>query len=293
MAGGISAKTLRELWDAAKASSFDLSEAEFGAALAAAGTRYNFGLPADEMASADRRVAFYRSLHLKELALAHGCARGRDAAWREFLDQYRAALTQAAVGIARSSSLGEDLAGSLYSELFGLTERDGERRSPFASYCGRGSLMAWLRATLAQRHIDHHRRTRRETPLQDEDFPAETAAGAAVPNELLQLTRAVSYALGSLAVEDRFLLTSYFLDGRTLLELARLLRVHEATVSRRLKKLTQEVRKRLLQDLQTGGMSRRAAEEMLGTDPRDLDVNLRNLLQSSPPPTFSQETGKI
>ena len=294
MAGGISAKALRELWDEAKAGSLDVSEAEFGVALSAAGAKYNFGLAADEVASTDQRVAFYRGLHLKDLALAHGCARGRDAAWRQFLDQYRAALTQAAVRITGSSSLGEDLAGSLYSELFGLTERDGERRSPFASYSGRGSLMGWLRAMLDQRRIDHYRRTYREAPLENEDFPAETAAAGAAPSEVLQLSRAVSHALGSLAAEDRFLLASYFLDRRTLLELARLLRVHEATVSRRLKKLTQEVRKRLLKDLQSsGGVSRAAAQEMLGTDPRDLDVNLRNLLQSSPSSTFSQQTGKI
>jgi RNA polymerase sigma-70 factor (ECF subfamily) len=98
--------------------------------------------------------------------------------------------------------------------------------------------------------------------------------------------------LGSLPPEDRLLLASYFLDGRTLLELARLLRVHEATVSRRLKRLTGEIRKSLLKDLQAHGMSRRAAEESLGTDPRDLDTNLRKILQTSPPTTFSQQAGK-
>jgi RNA polymerase sigma-70 factor (ECF subfamily) len=33
--------------------------------------------------------------------------------------------------------------------------------------------------------------------------------------------------------------------------------------------------------MQASGMSRAAAEEALGTDPRDIDINLRSLLQAS------------
>lgn len=287
---GIPPAILHELWAEAQADVLSLSEAEFGHALAASGTKYHFGIPAPQPVSTDQRIDFYRSLKLNELALAKACALGRDAAWQHFLDRYRHALTQAAIAIAGSSALGEDLVGALYAELFGLKERDGARHSPFAGYSGRGSLMGWLRAMLAQRHVDHHRRTHRESPLTDEDFPAPPAAEP--PPEVAQLNRAIGRTLGSLPPEDRLLLASYFLDGRTLLELARLLRVHEATVSRHLKRLTGEIRKSLLKDLQAHGMSRRAAEESLGTDPRDLDTNLRKILQTSPPTTFSQQAGK-
>jgi RNA polymerase sigma-70 factor (ECF subfamily) len=58
--------------------------------------------------------------------------------------------------------MGMKLAGSLYGDLFGLKERDGLRRSPLESYSGRGSLMGWLRTTLAQRHVDRHRKTKRD-----------------------------------------------------------------------------------------------------------------------------------
>ena len=95
--------------------------------------------------------------------------------------------------------------------------------------------------------------------------------------------------LRALAAEDRFLLASYFLDGRTLLEIARLLRVHEATVSRKLKRLTESVRKQLLRKLQGRGLSKAAAEEALGTDPRDLNINLRIILQRATDPAFSDE----
>jgi RNA polymerase sigma-70 factor, ECF subfamily len=273
---------IRELWGAADAGSVSISEVEFGLALAAAGAKYNFGLPGGVIASIDQRMEFYRSLHLNELALACGCALGREPAWEHFFQRYRAALTQAAIGIAGSSSLGEDLAGSLYGELFGLKEHGGERRSPLASYTGRGSLMGWLRAMLVQRNVDRHRRTYREAPLEDDGFEAPPVTAPPDPSELQQLNDAL----------DRFLLATYFLEGRTQLELARLLRVHEATVSRRLKALTKSVRTRLLKDLQARGIGRRAAEEMLGTDPRDLSINLRNLLQPSQAPAFLQQVGK-
>jgi len=86
------------------------------------------------------------------------------------------------------------------------------------------------------------------------------------------------------------LLSSYFLDRQPLAQIARVLHVHEATISRRLKRLLTDLRKRLLQQLQAGGSSKRAAEEALGNDPRDLEINLRALLQSSQTTSFSEKT---
>jgi RNA polymerase sigma-70 factor (ECF subfamily) len=37
-------------------------------------------------------------------------------------------------------------------------------------------------------------------------------------------------------------------------------------------------------------LSKRAAEEALGNDPRDLEINLRALLQSSQTTSFSEKT---
>src|SRR5262249_7001509 len=162
-----------------------------------------------------------------------------------------------------SSGLGEDLADSLYAELFGLREVAGDRRSPFASYSGRGSLAGWLRATLVQRFRDHHRRTRRESPLEDQDCAGPESADAAAP-VAKELPGAVAETIAGLKAEDRFLLAAYYLDRRTLFEIARMLNVHEATISRRIKKLLPDVRKQLIRNLERGGMSRRAATEALG-----------------------------
>ncbi len=287
-----------ELWQAAEAGACGLRVDEFAAVLASVGAKLNHNLPAGKSASAAERGSFFAALKLPDLALAHGCALGRELAWERFMERYRAPLTQAACAIARSATLGEELAGSLYAELYGLRQGSGEeRRSPLAGYTGRGSLMGWLRSTLAQRHVDHHRRTHRETSL-DEALesgvapPPDTPAEPPMLTKLLRLRVALGRTLRALSAEDRFLLSASFLDRRTLAEVGRTLHVHEATISRRLKRLTGDLREHLLKHLQAGGLSRRAAEETLGTDPRDLELNLRRLLQTSETSAFQAGEGR-
>ena len=205
-------------------------------------------------------------------------------------ESYRSPLTQAAIAITGSATIGHELADSLYAELYGLRELDGQRRSPLASYSGRGSLLGWLRTTLAQRHVDHHRRTRREAPLDSVDVPAAEISTPPASTELLRLSEAVRRSLQTLAPEDRFVLSAYFLDRQSLLGISQVIRVHEATVSRRLKRLVTDLRKQLIHNLQSGGLSKRASEEALGADPRDIELNLRALLQTSQRPPFSDKT---
>ncbi len=284
---------LQELWLAAKGEAVGLTCEEFSSALGTVGAKYNHGQPSGAVPDAQQKATWLRSLHLEELALATACALGREAAWQRFLELYRAPLTQAAVAMTRSATLGQDLADSLYSEMYGLRMVDGERRCPLASYSGRGSLLGWLRTTLAQRYVDHHRRTHREKALDTLDAPAPQPDHAPVAAELAVLQGAVVATLQQLAAEERFLLCAYFLDRQPLAQIARLLHVHEATISRRLKRLLSDVRKRLLRELRARGMSKRAAEEALGHDPRDLEINLRALLQTSPTSSFSEKTAQV
>jgi RNA polymerase sigma-70 factor (ECF subfamily) len=292
VSSGLSVSVIQELWLAASAEKCGLTPEELTAVLSSVGAKLNHGFPPETYPDAAQKAAFFRSLRLSELALAHSCVLGREVAWQRFVDLYRAPLTQAAIAITGSATLGHELADSLYSELYGLRQLDGQRSSPLASYSGRGSLLGWLRTTLAQRHVDHHRRLHRETPLDTLDVPASEAAAAPLPAELTRLTYAVARTFRELLPEDRFLLSSYFLDRQTLLQIARILHVHEATISRRLKRLVVELRKQLLHNLQSDGLSKRAAEEALGTDPRDIEINLRSLLQSSQTESFSDKTAQ-
>ncbi len=287
----ISPELLHELWTLADAKSCSLSVIEWGEALSTLGARLNYGRPPGATADPSHVAAFYRALRLPELALATACVLGREAAWERFIALYRTPLLQAAIAMTGSATLGHDLAESLYAELYGLSEREGQRRSPLASYSGRGSLLGWLRTTLAQRHVDHHRRTYREKPLDDVDPPSSPDPTIASPAGNTVLTEALAVTLRGRTPEERFLLAAYYLDRQTLQQIGQILRVHEATISRRLKSLGADVRKQLLKNLQRAGLDKRAAQEALGTDPRDLEINLRALLQTSQSPPFSVRAG--
>jgi RNA polymerase sigma-70 factor (ECF subfamily) len=281
----------RELWQKAGAELVELAETEFAEALEEIGAASNFDLEPEIQASEKEREAFWRNLHLEELAMARGCGLGREAAWQRFLRQYREPLTRIAVDMTGAVSSGEELANSLYSELFGLSEREGKRWSPLFRYSGRGSLIGWLRAVLAQRRVNLYRRTSRETSL-DEIEPAAPANEPVEFERLEQLRSSLECAIATLSAEERFLLSAYYLDKHRLHEVSRVLGVHEATISRKLKRATERVRKELLKALMARGLSRRAAGEALGTDPRDVEINLRKLLQVPDSRAISNKEGQ-
>ena len=285
----LSGLEIDDLWREADAGSVDLTKDELETVLVRLGAKYNYGLTPGVAISQARIAAFIRALHLEDLALGHACALGRDAAWERFVARFREPLRRAAIGITASATLGLELADSLYAELFGLTKHGESRRSPLATYSGRGSLLGFLRATLAQRSVDRHRRAGRETPIADEDPPAAPLSPNPKSEVLLLLGLTLTTMMGALEPEERFLLSAWFLDGRTLLEISRTVKVHEATVSRRIQRLTARLCKELLKNLQASGMSRAAAEEALGTDPRDVQINLRTLLQTSRPAAFLKQ----
>lgn len=283
---------LDELWRECDAEDCGLERGEFKRILLDVGGAQNFGLSDGAAASRQDQAAFFRGLKISDVVLARACAAGKERAWERFVAMYRETLTRAAIAITGSETLGRELADQLYGELYGLTTRDGERRCPLDSYRGRGSLMGWLRTTLAQRHVDHYRRRHREEPLEEMDAPAPEGEAGKTAAELTVLERAVEAALKGCAAEERLLLAAYYLDGRTLLEIARVLQVHEATVSRKLKRVCEEMRKQVVKNLQGTGLSRRAADEALGADPRDLDVNLKKLLQHSQTDAFQEKAGR-
>jgi RNA polymerase sigma-70 factor (ECF subfamily) len=236
---------------------------------------------------------FILNLRIDELALARACAAGNNSAWEIFLTRFREKLYQSALRIAREDSAARDLADTLYADLYGTNTRDGERISKLASYTGRGSLEGWLRTVLAQEYVNRYRRTKRLVSLDEESedgiqfrAPEPEPAPAADP----RLQQATDDALAQLPTEDRTVLAAYYLDGLTLADIARMLGVHESTISRKLDKLAKALRKHILAGLGRRGMSRRQAEEALETDVRDLQVDIRRTFaQDSSSPAFSEK----
>src|SRR5579864_7805209 len=266
-----------ELWQRSGGEQFGLTVADCLRLLDAIARKY---LPPGAGDRELRELA--RSLKAEELALTQACAAGHQRAWEIFLLRYREKLYDMALSITREESSGRELADSIYADLYGTATRDGQRISKLASYTGRGSLEGWLRTVLAQEFVNRYRRGKRLVSLEEESekgqqFQARTLDPAPVLD--LRMEQSVDEALTALSPEDRFILASYFLDDRTLAEIARTLRLHESTISRKLDRITEGIRKSIKSGLRRRGMTHRQAEELFSEiDVRDLQVNLRTAL---------------
>jgi RNA polymerase sigma-70 factor, ECF subfamily len=203
-------------------------------------------------ASVDRAAAadvgaYLKGLHLEDLALACACMFGDELAWDHFVREHRPVLYRAADAL-RPGGGARDLADSMYADLYGLQERDGERRSLFRYFHGRSSLATWLRAVLAQRIVDAGRVERRLAPLPEEDGQI-TAVSSAPPSPdpdraryAAWIQRALRAAVSILGAKDRLRLACYYSQELTLAETGRVLKEHEATVSRHLAKTRRTIR---------------------------------------------------
>lgn len=282
--------TLLELYRRSRAEEFSIAPPSFAAMLDELAAK---NIPE---ASKSQRQDFFNRLHVEDLALARACAGGNGRAWQVFMLRFREKLYDAGRQITRDDATGRELADSVYADLYGTQTREGRRQSKLFSYGGRGSLGGWLRTVLAQEYINHYRKQRRLVSLDREceegaQFPAAAVAEITSVDERLE--QAVDEALRSLPAENRFILASYFLDERTLAEIARALSVHESTISRKVEKLTKGLRKQILKALIRMGMSRRQAEESLAVDARDLRLDIRtSLAQDSADIAFSNRQAK-
>jgi len=270
-----------------------LARESFAAILCEVGSRQ-----ATETSSESEIRTFLLSLRIDELALARACAAGCNPAWEIFLTRYREKLYLSALRIVREESAARELADTLYADLYGTNTREGQRVSKLASYSGRGSLEGWLRTVLSQEYVNRYRRSKRLVSL-DEETEEGVQYRAPDPEPVApvdqRLAEATDEALAVLLGEDRMVLSAYYLDGRTLAEIARMLGVHESTISRKVDKLAKSLRKQIIATLIRRGMSRRQAEEALEVDVRDLQVQVRRSLtpetpaQESSAPAFSKK----
>ena len=185
---------------------------------------------------------FIDALHAEDLCLALACMAGESAPWEHFITSYRPALYAAARAIAGDEARGRELADSLWAEMYGMEVRDGRRRSILSYFHGRSSILTWMRAVLAQRHVDYIRSQSRIQPLDDQIEQAADGSGgdhADAPGSdraryVAMLGRALDAALKSLAPRDRMRMAYYYRHELSLKEIGRVMDEHESTVSRRL-----------------------------------------------------------
>ncbi len=229
---------------------------------------------------------------LTDRVLARACAAGHDGAWRHFIAGYEPRLMAMATRLTRDPEAARELVSDLYGDLYGLRRGDDSAapdpsrlRSKFRLYSGRGPLLGWLRALLAQMRVNQIRRQRPQIPFDEAPLEAHAVHDPEfeAPPLLRQLAAPLDLALAAvleqLPPKDCTLLALYFLDHQTLAAIGALYGVHEATISRRLGRVLRGLRRGLRKELLARNCSLRQIEELMQADVRDIPSRFRSLLR--------------
>jgi RNA polymerase sigma-70 factor (ECF subfamily) len=255
----------------------------------------------DPQATLEVAREFIEKLQADDLCLIVACEQGNQKAWTDLVERFSATVRSAARSASSNEEGAEDLAQSIWAELHGLRVRqDGKPAGKLAYYSGRGSLAGWLRAVVAQLAIDQHRKQARLVQTEeDADFDRiiqhaqeeNTWSGhGEVANPELEIAKklagaqmqeALAHSVKKLAAEDRLLVKLYYFDGLRLREAGALLGVHEATASRRLARVHNELRReveRILVDEK--GWTKLETERAFAEVAVDLEADIEPLLAS-------------
>lgn len=261
------------------AEQWGVSASDFAAALRTSAERAFAGRE-----PTSREVEQYLTgLHVDDLALALACASGHEPAWDAFIEKFRPVLYRAADALDPTGGARE-LADAIYADLYGTRVSGAQRQSLLRQYHGRSSLATWLRAVLAQRHVDRIRTARRLEPLPDEELQRPSAEPAidvdpAQTRRHMLLHDALSAALDALAPRDRLRLACYYQRQLTLAATGRILSEHEATVSRQLARTRRSLREAIERGMERAGLSAAEIEEAFATAASDAgEFDLERLL---------------
>jgi RNA polymerase sigma-70 factor (ECF subfamily) len=242
---------------------------------------------------------FIDKLQADDLCLIVACEQGNQTAWSDLVERFSATVRSAARSASSNEEGAEDLAQSIWAELYGLRVRkDGKPASKLAYYSGRGSLAGWLRAVVAQLAVDQHRKQSRLVQTEeDSDFDRIVGQGQDESNwsgrnsvlnpELeiskklagAELQKALEKSVAQLTAEDRLLVKLYYFDGLRLREAGAVLGVHEATASRRLARIHSDLRNQVENVLlHEAGWTKRETERAFADIALHLETDLEPLL---------------
>ncbi len=262
-----------------------------------------YQLRVDPDASPEQISKFIDEMQADDLCLIVACEQASEVAWNHLVERFSSTVRSAARSASPNEDAAEDLAQSIWAELYGLRNRkDGKPASKLTYYSGRGSLAGWLRAVVAQLAIDTYRkqsrlvqpdetvdldRLARETSVTE--LHSSVATSGQDPEQTIanrfaeaDMHFALNAAIGELAGEDRLLVKLYYFDNLRLHEAGKVLGVHEATASRRLNKIHSVLRKRVADILMSQkGWTMAETERSFSEAATHLETDVESLLRNT------------
>jgi RNA polymerase sigma-70 factor (ECF subfamily) len=253
----------------------------------------------NENASGAEVKEFVDALNADDLCLIIACENGDEKAWNDLVKNFDSTVKSAARKISNNAEDAEDLASSIWAELYGLKhDKDGKVKSKLSYYSGRGSLGGWLRAIVSQLAIDQFRKQSRLVQIEEnrefenlaQDSSEKTdnksvVSTSANPEEIFSETEAqkdvsnaLKEAIAALEAEDKLILKLYYFDDLKLKDIGNALGFHEATASRKLVRVQTEIRKSVEKILQTKhGWKPEEVKRFLSESASKLGINFEKL----------------
>jgi RNA polymerase sigma-70 factor (ECF subfamily) len=214
-------------------------------------------------------------LNVEDLCLACGCLHGDDAAGRTFLERCAPAVAGALRGLRLPEQRLEEVQGMVFSRLF--VGQPG-RPPKIAHYRGEGDLTSWVKVVAVRLLLNELRAGKGKVQLEVEDLLDRAMDSAEEPADLRymktmyrqQFKQAFGRAVEELAPKQRNILRYQLLDEMGAAQIAKVYRVHRATVHR----WQQQIQRALLD------RTRDHLQRQLGIDSEELDSIVR-LIQST------------
>jgi RNA polymerase sigma-70 factor (ECF subfamily) len=275
-----------------------LKMADLQTRIASALEKYLFR--ADENASSTDVKSFIDEIRADDLCLIIACERGDETAWADLVKNFDATVKSAARKYTKNAEDAEDLAGSIWAELYGLKkDADGRLKTKLSYYSGRGSLAGWLRAVTNQLAVDQFRKESKFVQIEEarefenlanessensenvkivhaSDNPEENFSRKQTEKDV---SEALKQATGELEAEDRLILKLYYFDDLKLKDIGATLGFHEATASRKLVRIQTEIRKSVEKILQARhGWSKEEVTRFLADAASKLGISFEKLL---------------
>ncbi len=237
------------LYEASGGARFDVSRAQFSAALCRACLR-RFTRGAADVVEVQQ---FLDQLHVADLALALACRAGNEVAWRQFHDTHHATVERCARGLARDPIRAQELADTLWGDLYGHAGGRRGRASPLDHYHSRSALGPWLRAVMARRNANAWRQSIRRSNVESSAIRASSSIDASIDRPpdpdragyLAMLGDVLGREVDQVANRDRRRLSLYYVKGYSLAKIGALMGEHESTVSRNLLRTRRDIRRQV------------------------------------------------
>jgi RNA polymerase sigma-70 factor (ECF subfamily) len=224
-----------------------IGQEEFSARLASLVEKYLGSEPPSSSA-----FNFVENLYTNDLYLAMACARRTEAAWELFTMRYGTYIKDMAAFVNRTSGAA-DLADDILIDLF-LPDHSGKSR--IGSYEGRSSLATWLRVIVSHRAVNEYERTRHNVDgaeclcqMADESALYRVDASLRACRYECIIEDSLRRSCQSLTDRERLILILRFEEELQLGQIARLLHVHQSTVTRQLEKAYKKLRSEVITTL--------------------------------------------